>query len=428
MSAITTPGPCTASPACTVSGRVLKTIWRPRSYIEEEKTGTVVVVQIINTVLDTTRYSTIGNQLPSGYQPPPTNSAGTKIATITYSRRDQLFTTTVAYPTPFLIFPDTYRVVGDYQLNTSSGPQCVTHQDKTFDILINPQPAWDWEHPEWNLGYYFNPKDPLGWGYGEHYDTDGDGEASIGVWGANAFLEANEVLPDDNPEFPHAVARTCKAGAYHLPNLFRADPDWKVVGQTSVVYEGEAEATVGADRPRMSSDLWAQTAGGNPAGIGQNSVGRQGGDGTAAIPIAAGPSGGPLQGVGTGPGDGVQRGQGTAAATATAARPDGSSPHGGTGSGGTVPVEGGKGTANTIPTARPGRSSSQSSGAGSGEAAQEGQATAATATTIRPGQGSSPGSDTTSAARGTSSGSNLIAWPLWAVMAMASVALLSFGP
>ena len=96
MSALTTTaGPCAATASCTASGKGDVTYWAEKAYSEEDKTGTVVVVQVINTVLDTTSYSTIANKVPSNYVPPPTNAAGTKIASVTFSRHGTLSTTTM---------------------------------------------------------------------------------------------------------------------------------------------------------------------------------------------------------------------------------------------------------------------------------------------------------------------------------------------
>lgn len=51
---------------------------------------TVTLVTVINTVLDTT---TISTQFPPDYTPPPTNSDGTRIQEITYTRNGEATTT-----------------------------------------------------------------------------------------------------------------------------------------------------------------------------------------------------------------------------------------------------------------------------------------------------------------------------------------------
>lgn len=53
------------------------------------------MVQVINTVANTTRFSTITNGLPPDFTPPPTNAAGTQTAEITYEHRGTNLTTTV---------------------------------------------------------------------------------------------------------------------------------------------------------------------------------------------------------------------------------------------------------------------------------------------------------------------------------------------
>ena len=95
MAAITAPGACAASAVCTVTGTAVLEQWVPRQHTETAKTGTVVVVQIINTVLDTTSYSTIVEGIPSNYVPPATNAGGTKIETMTYTRHGRVSTATL---------------------------------------------------------------------------------------------------------------------------------------------------------------------------------------------------------------------------------------------------------------------------------------------------------------------------------------------
>ncbi len=70
--------------------------WVSKEWVTQPKTtGTVVVVQIVNTVLGTTRFSTIQENVPSGFVPPLTNAAGTKIAKTTYVRRGTTLTATL---------------------------------------------------------------------------------------------------------------------------------------------------------------------------------------------------------------------------------------------------------------------------------------------------------------------------------------------
>jgi len=104
MSALTTvAGSCAASASCTASGLGHVHYWVSRVFSQQQMTGTVVVVQVVNTVLDTTSYSTIAENLPSGYVPPPTNERGTKIATVSYTRHGTVSTTTVCEPLPIVL-------------------------------------------------------------------------------------------------------------------------------------------------------------------------------------------------------------------------------------------------------------------------------------------------------------------------------------
>ena len=96
MAALTTAaGACAGSVDCLAYGQAELNLWEPKRYEQEEKTGTVIVVQVINTVLDTTSYSTLANNVPSAYVPPLTNEGGTKIASIIYEHRGTVSTTTV---------------------------------------------------------------------------------------------------------------------------------------------------------------------------------------------------------------------------------------------------------------------------------------------------------------------------------------------
>lgn len=101
--ATTVAGSCADSPTCTIAGGGAYVEWAPKAYSERDKTGTIVVVQIINTVLDTTSYSTIAEAIPSNYVPPLTNAAGTKIAVHTYTRHGRAATTTVYACSPLLL-------------------------------------------------------------------------------------------------------------------------------------------------------------------------------------------------------------------------------------------------------------------------------------------------------------------------------------
>lgn len=64
--------------------------WMEFAWHSDVVTATSTVITVINTVLDTT--STV-TSYPSGYTPPPTNEAGTRVETITYTRSLKATTT-----------------------------------------------------------------------------------------------------------------------------------------------------------------------------------------------------------------------------------------------------------------------------------------------------------------------------------------------
>jgi hypothetical protein len=49
------------------------------------------------------------------------------------------------------------------------------------------------------------------------------------------------VLPDDNPDMPHSVVEGCTPPKIPQPYVVKANPNWLVVGSTSVLYEGDTE-------------------------------------------------------------------------------------------------------------------------------------------------------------------------------------------
>lgn len=60
---------------------------------------TATVVTIVNTVLKTTSVTTL---MPADYTPPPTNAAGTRVETITYTRGGKASTTVLYANSPLL--------------------------------------------------------------------------------------------------------------------------------------------------------------------------------------------------------------------------------------------------------------------------------------------------------------------------------------
>lgn len=87
--------PISGTPSRSAIGTGDITYWAPKFYSVTTKTGTVVVVRIINTVSNTTRISTIAKDVPPGFVPPPTNFGGTRTSKATYERGGTLLTTAV---------------------------------------------------------------------------------------------------------------------------------------------------------------------------------------------------------------------------------------------------------------------------------------------------------------------------------------------
>lgn len=84
---------CRSSAACTLSGQISKFGWRQ---ISASGTFTAfTIVTIINTVSNITKTSTILAQAPEDFTPPPTNSDGNRVATLTYNANGVNTTTTV---------------------------------------------------------------------------------------------------------------------------------------------------------------------------------------------------------------------------------------------------------------------------------------------------------------------------------------------
>lgn len=53
--------------------------------------------------------------------------------------------------------------------------------------------------------------------------------------------ELIDVLPDDNRDMPHEVAKKCEPDLPPQPYAISYNPNWRVVGSTLVVYEGGGE-------------------------------------------------------------------------------------------------------------------------------------------------------------------------------------------
>ncbi|KAK0616411.1 hypothetical protein B0T14DRAFT_497661 [Immersiella caudata] len=278
MAALTTAaGACPGSVRCLAYGQAELGLWAPKVYKEQEKTGTVIVVQIINTVLDTTSYSTVAHNIPSVYVPPLTNEGGTKIASVIYEHRGTVFTTTVAYPTPFLSWQDSYRIEGGYELQGSTGSKsCVTGANKTLVISSHPQPPWRSNDPNWDVSKYFDPKDPLGWAYSYDEETR-HGEAE-------PIIDIIDLLPEDNPDMPHSAVKQCTMAEVVAPYVVEANANWRVVAHTSVLYEGGDGSAKDGSAAHHTADPVGGAKSSHPAGTRPDQVVTfNGGHGVAEI-------------------------------------------------------------------------------------------------------------------------------------------------
>ncbi|KAI1121598.1 hypothetical protein F5Y10DRAFT_255915 [Nemania abortiva] len=137
-------------------------IWEsPSDAVFKEVTAIVAtqtVVEVINSSLNTTATHTL---YPPGMTPLATNSAGTRVATVTYSRQGQNHTTILVFPTGFINWPDSYAWEGTLSTERTPGiTDCVTASvPQTSALPSNPQPE---------AANFFPPSsghDPYGSGY-----------------------------------------------------------------------------------------------------------------------------------------------------------------------------------------------------------------------------------------------------------------------
>jgi hypothetical protein len=88
----TTPLATSCQADCSVCATAPHTFsWAPYTFTDTFVAATVV--EVINTREGTTKTSTVFNELPDGYAPPPTNAAGTQTTQITYTRSGRALTT-----------------------------------------------------------------------------------------------------------------------------------------------------------------------------------------------------------------------------------------------------------------------------------------------------------------------------------------------
>lgn len=101
------------------------------------------VVAIINTNANTTRYSTIFNKLPSGYELPETNAAGTHTAKVSYTRGGKPQVLDLAFPTAFTAWDDNYSWTGALPTSTFGHAMCLNASDTS----VVPFPSYPQRTP-----------------------------------------------------------------------------------------------------------------------------------------------------------------------------------------------------------------------------------------------------------------------------------------
>lgn len=107
-----------------------------------------------------------------------------------------------------------------------------------------------------------------------------------------AMDELINVLPDDVPDLPHDVVRGCEPEQPPQPYAIDYNPNWRVVGSTMVVYEGEPAGKTAEVKPdgQLPSGTGAAVTGvgtGTGAGTAVGAGGAAGG-GAVGAPAVAG--------------------------------------------------------------------------------------------------------------------------------------------
>ncbi|KAF2427506.1 hypothetical protein EJ08DRAFT_662813 [Tothia fuscella] len=115
------------------------------------------VVEVINTVRNTTRYSTIFNEVPANITVPPTNKAGTRVATTTIVKwPGSTVTTEIAYPTGYYDYSFAYAWSGTLEFTKANSTYCST-ATKATTISMKSHPIIPYSSP------YMWPQDWLIW-------------------------------------------------------------------------------------------------------------------------------------------------------------------------------------------------------------------------------------------------------------------------
>ncbi|KAI1114516.1 hypothetical protein F5Y14DRAFT_171518 [Nemania sp. NC0429] len=123
-----------------------------------------IVITVINTDNGITNTVT---SYPSNYTAPLSSSNGTAISAVTFTRSDQVLTTTVTFPAAFADWPDSYTWTGIFTNAPSCVPSCgvaiissnppiTTGDDRETTYGIYPNPTHSGYNPE-GSGYFLVP-------------------------------------------------------------------------------------------------------------------------------------------------------------------------------------------------------------------------------------------------------------------------------
>ncbi|EER27211.1 hypothetical protein CPC735_025470 [Coccidioides posadasii C735 delta SOWgp] len=199
------------TPYCKVEVEPVYTFtWYPMEFSTTVVAATVI--EIVNTLVGTTRTSTISNDLPSGYTPPATNDDGTQVTTVTYSQQGTTKTTVLAFPTSFTSWADGYTWQGRLQTEKDDETACVTAIIPSFVPFESfPQPT------SISMPTHPSGPDPKGLLFKP---------TSIDL-GAGAYVEA---FPDEG------ALQTCSLKHYPLP--LAVEPTARFLSKTITYFEG----------------------------------------------------------------------------------------------------------------------------------------------------------------------------------------------
>ncbi|KAK3315605.1 hypothetical protein B0H66DRAFT_642794 [Apodospora peruviana] len=206
------------------------------------------VITTINTVRNITTSTTAWNSIPTDVQLIETNEAGTRIKTVTYHVWDDNFSivstlsTVVAYPTPFIKWPEYYKWSGTAYSPTptattaSGGGEPTTTCVQTVAEVVpsdTPETVAIHSQPQLPPGTYVGnqsslpdlDKDP----YGLHYTIELDDDNNSGMM--YYYLIGGKLFPDEPPIVQ------CRMGGQgpHLGTFQQTS--WLVVGASSTVYD-----------------------------------------------------------------------------------------------------------------------------------------------------------------------------------------------